>query len=787
MEINHRTKVLLRHLSHDGDKNKNQNQNDEVNQNNQDSQDWDNDNDNNNDNDNDNDNHHHDNKNNNPTNDNHHKKQKQWKEKYNLDLELFVQQLPKVELHVHLDGSFDPDVLWTYIQQHKPASLECLPEQTVLPWEDDDNDIDDNDINDDKNKQEKNEQQEEEESLSRNILRVRDLVTQCQSRQEYHNLITCRTPPPPPPRPLFHHKQQKQQQQRHDQGGVVVVHDHSYLQNPPQQRHRRRRRRSLKEMLKCFEIFLPTVRQNLPFLEHLAYDFCQRQWQQNCVYTEVRYSPFLLAENLNNTTTTSYNNDDKKKKKKPVMVTGEDVFLCITRGLRRGCREFGNNNINNNHRHQRITINQILCCITWRPDWAQPTLDLVKKYQHDYPCATVGIDIAAGEEHFDKERFPNLHYPHYNVIQQARRDGIPITLHAGEVPQKQQQQDTHKNNNDNYKKKKNAAAAAENVRRSVQEYGASRIGHGYHMVLNHDLMMEMKQAGIHFEVCPTSSVETGAWPGIITTSTTSTIQNMEEEEENEDDDNQRQESQRKQDKQQDMVLLKDWMKHPGRIMQLNHLSISLNSDDPAVFHTSLAWQYRIGLVKMGMNQYDLYQSNLNAINAAFCDDETKQQIRQQIHEFWQQQQQHHFNNEEEDDKNKNDKDNNKNNKAVVSQSNKDRSSQPVVVVNRSLYKNHAMSHSANELPTTNNNDNNNNQSDHHHHHPQQQQQQPSQLFYRRSVSENFADRVYLETLDYDNDYDDDDENFNDDHVKYNDVEEEETNNVQKERIRVVFT
>ena len=769
MEINHRTQVLLRHLSHDGDKNKNQGQNDEVNQNNQDSQDWDNHNDN--DNDNDNNNHHHDNNNNNnPTNnDNHHKKQKQWKEKYNLDLELFVQQLPKVELHVHLDGSFDPDVLWTYIQQHKPASLECLPEQTVLPWEDDDNDI--NDIDDDKNEQEKNEQ-EEEESLSRNILRVRDLVTQCQSRQEYHNLITCRTPPPPPPpRPLFHHKQQKQQQQRHDQGDVVVVHDHSFLQNPPQQRHRRRR--SLKEMLKCFEIFLPTVRQNLPFLEHLAYDFCQRQWQQNCVYTEVRYSPFLLAENLNNTTTitssSSYNNNDKKKKKKPVMVTGEDVFLCITRGLRRGCREFGNNN--NNHRHQRITINQILCCITWRPDWAQPTLDLVKKYQHDYPCATVGIDIAAGEEHFDKERFPNLHYPHYNVIQQARRDGIPITLHAGEVPQ---QQDTHNNNNDNYYKKKNAAAAAENVRRSVQEYGASRIGHGYHMVLNHDLMMEMKQAGIHFEICPTSSVETGAWPGIITTTTSTTIQNMEEEEEkHEDDDNQRQESQRKQDKQQDMVVSKDWMKHPGRIMQLNHMSISLNSDDPAVFHTSLAWQYRIALVKMGMNQYDLYQSNLNAINAAFCDDETKQQIRQQIHEFWQQQQQQHYN-EEEDDKNKNDKDN----KAVVSQSNKE----PVVVVNRSLYKNHAMSHSANELPTTNNN--NNNQSDHH----PQQQQQPSQLFYRRSVSENFADRVYLETLDYDNDYDDDDENFNDDdHVKYNDVEEEETNNVQKERIRVVFT
>ena len=37
-------------------------------------------------------------------------------ESYGEDDELFIQGFPKVELHVHLDGSFDPDFLWDYLQ-----------------------------------------------------------------------------------------------------------------------------------------------------------------------------------------------------------------------------------------------------------------------------------------------------------------------------------------------------------------------------------------------------------------------------------------------------------------------------------------------------------------------------------------------------------------------------------------------------------------------------------------------------------------------------------------------
>ena len=72
------------------------------------------------------------------------------------------------------------------------------------------------------------------------------------------------------------------------------------------------------------------------------------------------------------------------------------VVDAVTRGLRRGEKEFG------------VFVNQILCCIAWRPDWANDVVELAHKRKADVPCAVVGIDIAAGEEHFDKvsnERF----------------------------------------------------------------------------------------------------------------------------------------------------------------------------------------------------------------------------------------------------------------------------------------------------------------------------------------------------------------------------------------------
>ena len=76
---------------------------------------------------------------------------------------------------------------------------------------------------------------------------------------------------------------------------------------------------------------------------------------------------------------------------------------------------------------------------------------------------------------------------HEEAFQKAKDLGLNITIHAGEVGE------------------------MEYVERAVRDYGATRIGHGYRIASNDKLMDEMKRLNIHFEACPTSSVETGGW------------------------------------------------------------------------------------------------------------------------------------------------------------------------------------------------------------------------------------------------------------------------------------
>ena len=453
---------------------------------------------------------------------------------YDDDQERFIQELPKIELHVHLDGSFDPDFLWRYMQtmrhHHDDSAsfLQCLPCESYLPWDG-------------------------------STLPVRKLVENCKSSRDFHKLCTCRG------------------------------------------------HQSLQAMLQCFEIFLPLVRRNLVLLEQLAYDFCQRQWEQNVVYTEVRYSPFLLADgfgggggggkgdggddttsrpsNTNSNDSTDDCNDDDDDNDDNV-IDGEAVLKAVTTGLRRGCHKFG------------ITVNQILCAITWRPDWAQPTLDLVKLHLHDYPCATVGIDIAAGEEHFDEQQYPEMHRIHYNVFQKAQTlpeySSIPITIHAGESP---------------------ADSSYENVRRAINEYGAVRIGHGYRAVRDKSLMDELRQKHIHLEVCPTSSYETGGW---VLPSSPPPPEVKEGEHGSGGN---------------GVEQYKNWMEHPIVEMDEAGLRFSFSSDDPAVFHTSLAWQYRVAMAKMDFSRQRMLQCNLDAIDAAFCSNDEKQKLRQHVLDF----------------------------------------------------------------------------------------------------------------------------------------------------------
>jgi adenosine deaminase len=385
-------------------------------------------------------------------------------------------------------------------------------------------------------------------------------------------------------------------------------------------------------MLTCFEIFLPLVRGAPPhfamfLLEELAYDFCRRQWEQHIIYTEVRYCPHLLmmmqqhhdeneannkANNKENNKdgdsldtmkkngddekSTACSDDDKDKdnsqQQQRRQQSAREVIDAVTRGLRRGCTDFD------------IIVNQILCAINWRPEWAGDILALACEFRNNeqqQPCGVVGIDIAAGEEHFDRHKFPHLYQQHFDMMQQAQTLGIPVAIHAGETL----------NGIDHVRQ------AVATYQDPVQPgYGAKRIGHGYRMTESVELMQHLAKEKIHVEICPTSSVETGGWifheepaRDTTTTHTNNTVVHN------------------------NVPKKKPWKDHPGLEMMKHGISFSLNSDDPAVFHTSLTWQYRIALMKMGLSREQIMQTNIHAIEAAFGPTEEKTKVNKELRSF----------------------------------------------------------------------------------------------------------------------------------------------------------
>jgi len=223
-------------------------------------------------------------------------------------------------------------------------------------------------------------------------------------------------------------------------------------------------------------------------------------------------------------------------------------LAAVTRGLRKGCAKYG------------VVVNQILCCISFRPAWSIDCVELAATHRLDTPCAVVGIDVAAGE-------VGDSPSGHVAAFQRAKELGLNITIHAGEI------------------------GPAENVRHAVDEFGARRIGHGYAAAKCPEILSDMVRKGVHFEVCPTSSLETGAW--------------------------------------QDS----DWQRHPARILLDADASVSFNSDDPSVFATSLSEELELCLTSMCLTRSEILRSSFCSVDAAFGDDIDKAKARNAIQQY----------------------------------------------------------------------------------------------------------------------------------------------------------
>ena len=122
---------------------------------------------------------------------------------------------------------------------------------------------------------------------------------------------------------------------------------------------------------------------------------------------------------------------------------------------------------------------------------------------------------------------------------------------------------------------------AKSIWGALTALGAERIGHGVRSLEDPELIKYLVSNRVTLEVSPTSNYALG--------------------------------------------IVKAEEPHPIRKLIDAGISCTVNSDDPAMFSTSLIQEYLL-LLEQGFNCKELYKMNLNAIEVSFACDETKEKI-----------------------------------------------------------------------------------------------------------------------------------------------------------------
>jgi adenosine deaminase len=125
-------------------------------------------------------------------------------------------------------------------------------------------------------------------------------------------------------------------------------------------------------------------------------------------------------------------------------------------------------------------------------------------------------------------------------------------------------------------------AGAESVRAAL-ELPITRISHGVRAIEDPALVAELAERRIVLECCPTSNVVLGVYPG--------------------------------------------YAEHPLPRLAAAGVRITLGSDDPPYFGASIAGEYEVAQAQLGFDEDDLKAITATAIDAAFCDDAVKCELR----------------------------------------------------------------------------------------------------------------------------------------------------------------
>jgi len=146
-----------------------------------------------------------------------------------------------------------------------------------------------------------------------------------------------------------------------------------------------------------------------------------------------------------------------------------------------------------------------------------------------------------------------------SMVEKARKAGLFVTIHAGEEP---------------------VPSAPAEVRAAIETLGATRIGHGIHIIDDESVMSLMRQQNIVLEVCPTSNWLTSSVPSI--------------------------------------------REHPIKRLINAGIAVTINSDDPGLFGIDLCHEYEILHTEHGFTMDDFERCNDIAAAHSFLPERVRQ-------------------------------------------------------------------------------------------------------------------------------------------------------------------
>lgn len=152
--------------------------------------------------------------------------------------------------------------------------------------------------------------------------------------------------------------------------------------------------------------------------------------------------------------------------------------------------------------------------------------------------------------------------PFFPLFREAQAAGLGVTLHAGEWD------------------------SAYNIEQAILELGVTRIGHGVRVLENHRVAQLALEAGVTFEVCPTSNIQTG--------------------------------------------VVHRFTDHPFWDMLMLGLRVTLNTDDPSISGITLSDEYRSALSHLNLNIDQLRTCIQTAVESAFLPEAERVALSQSL-------------------------------------------------------------------------------------------------------------------------------------------------------------